>query len=139
MNKIASIGNVLQKENEETKKVEEVPGFTLELHNRVREVNPEKDIDLQFDLSPASYENIFKKELHFESKEEMEACRKILDKIKNFDDKEIPYVVLNSPFTNSIMVLDDKFEGETVQYDNSKQYDYMLQILKWISAQDKYF
>ena len=139
MKRIALIGNVIQKENPETKVVEEVPMFTVELINRLKEVNPNVDIDLQFSQGPEDYARIFKKELSFSNIEEMKAARKILDKIKEYDDNDTAYIVLNSPFTNTIMILTIDFDGISVQLDHIKQYEYMVSILKWINEQERYF
>jgi hypothetical protein len=137
--RIASIGNVVQRENPETKVVEYVPVFQVELWNRLKDVNPNMDIDLQFSMVPEDYTRMYRKELTFGSIEEMDACRKILMKIKSLDDDDKIYVVLNSPFTNSILILDKDLDGESVSYDNIKQYEYMVDILKWINEQERYF
>ena len=139
MKRIALIGNVIQKENPETKVVEEVPMFTVELINRLKEVNPNVDIDLQFSQGPEDYARIFKKELSFSNIEEMKAAIKILSKIKEYDDNDTAYIVLNSPFTNTIMILTIDFDGISVQLDHIKQYEYMVSILKWINEQERYF
>jgi hypothetical protein len=139
MKRISTIGNVIQKEDPETQLVEYVPVFQVELINRLKEVNPNVDIDLQFNMIPEDYTRMYRKELSFGSIEEMDACRKLLAKIKTLDDDNKTYVVLNSPFTNSILILDKDLDGESVSYDNIKQYEYMVDILKWINEQERYF
>lgn len=139
MKRIETIGNVIQKENPETKVVEYVPVFQVELVNRLKEVNPNVDIDLQFSMVPEDYTKMFRKELSFGSIEEMDAARNFLAKIKQFDDNDDTYVVINSPFTNTFLILDGNMQGTSIQYDNIKQYEYMLDILKWITEQERYF
>jgi hypothetical protein len=139
MKRIASIGNVIQRENPETEIVEPVPVFTLELINRIKINNSDADIDLQFGMAPDDYERIFRKELSFSNMEEMGSARKLLDKIEEYDDDDITYVILNSPFNNTLLILTKDLEGETFQFDNIKQYEYMVSILKWITDQERYF
>lgn len=139
MKRIATIGNVIQKENPETEIVEYVPVFQVELINRLKEVNPNVDIDLQFSMAPEDYTRMFRKELSFGSTEEMDSARKLLALIKDFDEKDTSYVILNSPFNSTIFVLTQDLDGQTFQYDNIKQYEYIVDILKWITEQERYF
>jgi len=158
---MVSIGNTHQTEVGDAKKIEEVPIFTVEIENKIKEHNPGKDIDLQFDLSPAAYEGLFKKDLTFTNIEEMDDARNLLAYIYSLDNDNIEYNVLNSPFTNSILItIADKIilkgspttdgkkeedqeiettKTETFRFANLKAYTYMVDVLKWMTDQEKYF
>lgn len=135
--RIVSIGNVHQTEVGDAKKIESVPIFTIELTNRIREVNPNKDIDLQFDLSPAAYQGLFKKDLTFTTMEEMDKAKDLIAYIHDLESSDIEYNVLNSPFTNSILVFTS--EPKTFKFPNLKSYTYMVDVLKWMTDQEKHF
>jgi hypothetical protein len=139
MNRIATIGNVHQEENPETKQMEYVPVFTLELVNNIQTKNPDKDIDLKFGQSPAAYESLFKKDLTFTDETEMDACRNFLMEIKRLDELDRDYAVLNSPFTSTFIILIDKGESQYYKFPNMKSYKYMLDILMWITQLESYF
>lgn len=139
MNRIATIGNPHQEENSETKQIEHVPVFTLELVNNIVEKNPDKDIDLKFGQSPTDYESLFKKDLSFTDEEEMNASRDFLMEIKRLDELNRDYTVLNSPFTSTFIILIDKGENQFYKFPNLRSYEYMLDILKWITSQESYF
>jgi hypothetical protein len=139
MNRILSIGNVHQEEDAETHQVKPIPIFTLELVNNLQSKNPEKNIDMQFGQSPADYESIFKKDLSFTNEEEMDACRNFLMEIKRLDELGKEYAVINSPFTNTFVILINGGESQYYKFPNMKSYDYTLDILKWITQQEDYF
>jgi len=133
---IASLGNVIQRENIDTKNIEEAPAFTVELHNRLP---ANRDIDLQFELGPDDYNSMFKKQLEFGSMEEMDACKNLLMEVKRLEDMDKEYVVLNSPFTSTFTILIDKGESQYYKFPDLKSYEHMVDILKWITKQESYF
>jgi hypothetical protein len=139
MKKILSMGNVHQEENAETHQVKPIPVFTLELVNNLQSKNPEKNVDLQFGQSPADYESIFKKDLSFTNEEEMDAARNFLSEIIRLDDMDREYAIINSPFTNTFMILINGGESQYYKFPSLKSYKYMLDILMWITQQETYF
>lgn len=118
--------------------MEEIPTFVVHLHNRLIDNNPDKDVDLQFTGNIADYENIFTKECNFASMTEMTEARMILEKVKELDDKDEEYVVYNSPFTNTIGLFTD-IDVELYKFPDLKGYNYMIDILKWITYQETLF
>lgn len=136
--RIKTIGDIAVKENPKTKVMEEIPSFVVELHNRLIEVNPEKAIDLQFTGNIADYDNIFTKECNFATMEEMKAARELLTLVKGFDDNDEEYVVYNSPFTNTIGIFTDT-DVELIKFPNLVGYNFMIDILKWITYQETLF
>jgi hypothetical protein len=139
MNRIATIGNVHQEENPETKQMEYVPVFTLELVNNIQTKNPDKDIDLKFGQSPAAYESLFKKDLTFTNEEEMDACRNFLMELKRLDGLDRDYAVIYSGYNNSIVILINGGETQYFKFPNTRSYTYICGILHWITEQERYF
>jgi hypothetical protein len=136
--RIKTIGDTAQKENPKTKKMEDIPSFNLELFNRLLENNPNLDLDMQFTGNTADYTNIFEKECNFASMAEMEAARELLTIVKKYDDADTDYVVFNSPFTYTVGVFTDT-DVELIRFPDLKSYNFMIDIMKWITYQETLF
>ena len=137
MKRIETLGDFHNKENPETKVVEEIPNFTLEIANRLP---AEKDIELQFDLQHVGYQDMMKKELMFSSKKEALVARDLLLEIKRLDELDENYTITYSPFTNTMLLKPARAnsENQLFAFPGNNSYNYMVMILDWINKQEKY-
>ncbi len=135
MQRITVIGDFVEKEDPESKVVAPIPNFSLELANRLPE---EKAIDLQFSLGQHEYDAMMKRELGFGTSEEATVAKNMLLEIKRLDELDQEYVVLNSPFTNTMIISINGGESQYFKFPNIQSYNFMIDVLKWINHQEQY-
>jgi len=141
----------MQKEHPDTHVVRDVPSFTLYLNNMIAAEKPELDANLQFELLQPAYEALFMNELQFETLEGMQLAREFFAHIKDLEDSESDFFLIHSPFNYTIAIGGTEIEeGEDgrqkevykhhglYRFFSRRSYDYIVDILKWISGQEKY-
>jgi hypothetical protein len=107
--------------------------MTMELVNQLA---PEDALDLQFKMGFTQYEDMFKRELGFSSKAEMDAMKAILDKINEYDTANKDYIVIAG--VNCHVLVKTSNKEDLFNLGTQPVMDYFLDILKWMHKQDKH-